>query len=62
MNTSIGNNLLEWLENITLKLLNELYEEEKTEYVKMLIIYVKTEIIILKCDELCQTRDYTLWN
>ena len=43
MNTSIGNNLLE--------LLNKLYEEEKTEYVKMLMRYVRQSLILLGIDE-----------
>lgn len=43
MNTLIGSNLLE--------LLNKLYEEERTEYVKMLRAYVIQSLIFLGIDE-----------
>jgi len=44
MNTLTGNNLLE--------LLNKLYEEEKTEYVKMLRAYVIRTLVFLGIGEL----------
>ena len=43
MNTLIGNNLLE--------LLDKLYEEEGTEYVKMLRAYVVQYLILLGINE-----------